>query len=249
MRRYFYSETLNTGESLSLTGDLFHHIFDVCRVQMGQHFELLNSTGQAYLVSVESIGKKSAQVMVREERIIPKIKEPHLHLCLSFPKVSTFEFIIEKSVELGVKSITPFLSDFSSIRTKAQFPSAKEARWQRIILQATQQSGRGDLMILNEVQAFDEILAPQIQKKEEALTLVAYEGEASWTLKNYLHARKSPFLRDVYIFVGSEGGFSDREIKRFQSLDLSPVTLGDQVLRVETACLTLVSSLKYEFDI
>jgi len=234
---------------VTLHGELFHHVFEVCRLQIGQHFELLNQTGNAYLVCVESIGKKTAQVLVTEERKIPKLKEPLLHLFLSFPKVSTFESIVEKSVEMGVKSITPFLSDYSSIRTKAQFPIFKTPRWQKIILQATQQSGRGDLMLLNEVLTLGECLSHSSKDGNEALTIIAYEGDSTLTLKNHLKRQKISTLKKINLYVGSEGGFSHQEIQRFSSLDLPPVTLGEQVLRVETACLTLVSSLKYEFDI
>ena len=249
MRRYFYPDLLHTEAQFTLQGELFHHIFDVCRLQVGQHFELLNSTGVAYLVRVLEVGKKTAQVVVCEERKIPSLKEPHIHLYLSFPKVSTFEAIVEKSVEMGVKSITPLLSDFSSVRTKAQFPSPKLPRWQKIILQATQQSGRGDLMLLNDVQTLNDSFKAQDQKSEDTLTIVAYEGHAALTFKEYLTRRKSAHLKNLGVYVGSEGGFSEQEIQRFMALDLPPVTLGDQVLRVETACLTLVSSLKYEFDL
>lgn len=249
MRRYFYPDSLQRDHPLTLQGELFHHIFDVCRLQVGQHFELLNSSGMAYLVRVTEVGKKSACVLVCEERQIPTLKEPHLHLYLSFPKVSTFESIVEKSVEMGVKSITPLLSDFSSVRTKAQFPSVKIPRWQKIILQATQQSGRGDLMQLHDVQLLDECFNNQEHKNPETLMVVAYEGPAPMTFKQYLTHRKSSFLKNLHVYVGSEGGFSDQEIQRFMALDLPPVTLGDQVLRVETACMTLVSGLKYEFDL
>lgn len=264
MRRYFYPKALLNSEILTLEGELFHHIFEVCRMQVGQHFELLNSKGSAYLVKVESVGKRAAQVLVCEERTISNLKEPHIHLFLSFPKVSTFEAIIEKSVEMGVKSITPFLSDFSSVRSRSQFPAAKLPRWQKIILQATQQCGRGDLMELHEVQFLSEILngdyfqkghegvgdrSAALKVAEGGLHIVAYEGEAQVTLKGQLMSQKKDLLKNIFVYIGSEGGFSDQEIQRFRQLDLPPVTLGEQVLRVETACMTLVSAIKYEFEI
>jgi 16S rRNA (uracil1498-N3)-methyltransferase len=249
VRRYFYEGEIQIGSSLNLQGDLFHHIFDVCRLQQGQHFELLNNRGLAFLVKVETVGKKQAQVFVQEERVIPPIRTPHIHLYLSFPKVPTFEMIVEKSVELGVVSITPVLSDFSFVRTLNQFPTAKVPRWQKIILQATQQSGRGDLMRIEEP-IFLNSSVKTLRAMEKTLNVVAYEGASPLSLKNYLASEKQKHQFDrVNLFVGSEGGFSDEEIVQFKNLDLPPVTLGDQVLRVETACLTLVASLKYEFDL
>lgn len=248
MRRYFYEGAIATGTTLALQGDLFHHIFDVCRLQVGQHFELLSDDGRAFLVVVESIGKKQAQVLVEEERILPMIKKPHLHLFLCFPKIPTFEAVVEKSVEMGVLSITPVLSDFSFVRTTNQFPTAKVPRWQKIILQATQQSGRGDRLKIENVTSLESAIS-NVKNMSNALSVIAYEGLAPLSLKAYLAKHSRPGIERINIFVGSEGGFSDAEIQRFKDLDLPPVTLGDQVLRVETACVTLVASLKYEFDL
>lgn len=248
MRRYFYEGPIQKDLALILEGEIFHHIFDVCRLQVGQRFELLNDCGSAFLVIVEKVEKKRAVVLVQEERAIPAIKEPHIYLYMSFPKVPTFEAVVEKAVEMGVKAIIPFLSDFSFVRTQGQFPTPKIPRWQKIILQATQQSGRGDLLKIEKVQTLAEIL-PLVTSMERTLNVIAYEGESPLSLKEFIkQKKKSPFQR-INVFVGSEGGFSDSEIKNFKNLDLPPVTLGDQVLRVETACLTLVASLKYEFDL
>lgn len=248
MRRYFYDDKVIVGETLGIQGDLFHHIFDVCRLQVGQHFELITPQGSAFLARVEIVEKKRAQVSIEEERQIPQIREPHIYLYVSFPKIPTFELIVEKSVEMGVKEIIPVLSDFSFVRTLSQFPEPKMPRWQKIILQATQQSGRGDLMKLGKPQKLSDVFQ-SASSEIEVLNVVAYEGESPLSLKAYLNSRRDHKIRRINLFVGSEGGFSDSEISQFKKLDFPPVTLGDQVLRVETACLTLVSSLKYEFDL
>lgn len=247
MRRYFFEERVDVGQKLMIRGELFHHIFEVCRLQPGQHFELLNDQGLAYLVTVDSITKKEAVVLVKEARAIPAIKKPHIHLYLCIPKIPTFETIVEKSVELGVSSITPVFSDFSFFRTHQQFPIAKLPRWQKIILQATQQSGRGTLLKLEPARKLDDCIKEVAANSD--LKVIAYEGETSLSLKTYLSQKRKNNVERVHLFVGSEGGFSDSEIELFKNLDLPPVTLGDQVLRVETACLTLVASLKYEFDL
>lgn len=248
MKRYFFDRNCKRGDEISIEGDLFHHIFDVCRVQGGEHFELLNSKGQAFLVHVKERTKKNALVLVTEIRGIPPLKSPLINLYLSFPKVPTFETIVEKSVELGVYQIIPVLSDHSFVRSKSQFPEGKRARWQKIILQATQQSGRGDLMPIADVKNLKELLAELPHKDPSTLTVIAYEGQADLSLKERLKTVERGPLKQINLFVGSEGGFSEEEIKSFKALDLPPVTLGDQILRVETACLTLVASLKYEFD-
>lgn len=266
MRRYFINEKLEINQIVTLQGELFHHIVEVCRLQERQHFEFLNESGKAYFSEIISISKKIAKVQILEVRSLPTLKTPLIYLFLSFPKVSTFESIVEKSVEMGVKAIVPFLSDYSFYKSLNQFPHEKLTRWKKIILQATQQSARSDLLQINEVQTLAKLLESftLANTSTNELNVIAYEGEAPMTLKSHLapyrsfqenntshsHTKSgSPHPEKVNLFVGSEGGFSTQEIDQFKKLDLIPVTLGDQILRVETACMTLVSSIKYEFEL
>lgn len=248
MRRYFIESTLNVGEEFEITGDLFHHIFDVCRQTVGEHFELTNSQQKAYLVEVIGVAKKSGTVVVKEERQIPQLQRPHIHIALSIPRYPTLEVILEKSVELGVKSVHPLFSDHSFVRTISNYPKQKEERWKKIIQGATQQSGRGDLMEFKAPVRLEDFLK-SFNRTGSSAGLFAYEGVATRSIKSYLNSVNRVSVQDLWLFVGSEGGFSASEVEKFKQLDLEPVTLGEQVLRVETACVTLVSVLKYEFDL
>ena len=84
------------------------------------------------------------------------------------------------------------------------------------------------------------------------VAIFAYEGTTQRSLKAEIESIKAKFLtlpEKIWIFVGSEGGFSEGEAQFLTDLGLYPVTLGRQILRVETACMTLVSVLKYEFKL
>jgi 16S rRNA (uracil1498-N3)-methyltransferase len=252
MRRYYYSENLKLGDLVNLKGEIFHHIFDVCRQQSGHHFELMTSDGNAFLVQVVEIKKKESIVRVLEKRELSRPHKPFINLILSVPKIATFETILEKSVELGVTSIQPVISNYSFIKSVNHFPNEKRARWNKIILQATQQSARGNLLILNEVKDLSQILNKPPWREVTALGIFSYEGKCELSFKNYLQKikKEAPIaIENLWALIGSEGGFSEQEVARLKQLDLQPVTLGDQVLRVETACQTIVSSLKYEFDL
>lgn len=252
MRRFFISGPIAVGTEKQLEGDSFHHIFEVCRQQIGDQFELVTAEGKAYFSKVLQIQKKRAVVMPLEVRELPKPRQPWINLVLSMPKFSNFDLILEKSVELGVARIQMVVSDYSYIKSLKSFPHEKQGRWLKIIQQATQQSGRGNLLELTEVQSLDHFLDTKVWLQSPSAAIFAYEGQSSINLKSYLQEcrRKvqSPF-ENIWVFVGSEGGFSLAEVERFRKLDLQPVTLGDQVLRVETACQTIVAALKYEFDL
>ena len=91
-----------------------------------------------------------------------------------------------------------------------------------------------------------------INRDDTSVGLFAYEGPSTLSVKEYcqkIKAAKPQGIKDIWIIVGSEGGFSHSEVKEFENLGLHPVTLGPQVLRVETACMALVSVLKYDFDL
>jgi 16S rRNA (uracil1498-N3)-methyltransferase len=253
MRRYWLDINLQIGEQLVIDKDLFHHIFDVCRVGKDQHFELINSSGHGFLVHVDTIEKKRATVSVVEVRKIPELKQPHIHMFMSMPKFSTLESVMEKAVEMGVHSIHPFYSDYSFVKNMQDKDLAhKQERWQKIIVSATQQSGRGELMRLEKPFSWKDF-SQKINQLEIEQCLFFYEGEftqnAKQAIAKFKDEQKVKPIKNIGLVIGSEGGFSTSEISSLHDLGLSPVTLGAQVLRVETACLTGLSILKYEFDL
>lgn len=251
MRRYWIDESDRAGDVIRFTGDLHHHIFDVCRQEPGSKFEVLTDGGKAYLVEVTRADKKSAEARVLEERAVPPLKEPLIRVILSIPRFPVMDAVLEKAVELGVKSVHPVFSDFSFIRSDAALSGNKSARWEKIIRSATQQCGRGERMELHAPRKLDDVLAG-INRNEPFAGLFAYEGPSVLGVREELLRLKNTHpegLKELWLFVGSEGGFSHREVRLFEGLGLKPVTLGAQVLRVETACMALVSVLKYEFDL
>lgn len=248
MRRYWIPKDAVMDEVVRLRGDVLHHIRDVCRQHIGSRFEVIVAGGSAHLVEVVSESKHEAIARILETRRIPELPEPRIHLALSIPRFPVFEAVVEKAVELGVSAIHPFFSDFSFIRTQTDVWDKKLTRFQKIVQSATQQSGRGDLMEIRDVMELQGLIGV-FNRTARAQGLFAYEGEAVLTAKEGLERMHAEQPREVWAFIGSEGGFSEKEVQLFQSLDLKPVTLGPQVLRVETACVATVSIIKYGFDL
>ncbi len=255
MRRYWIEKKIIFNDVVTFKDELFHHIFDVCRQEVGHHFEVLTEDSKAFLVEVISREKKQAQAKIIESREIEKLPRPYIHIALSVSRYNVMDSIIEKAVEMGVHSILPFCSDFSFIRKPSNLPDGKLERWQKIVVSATQQSGRGDLMKIGQPIEWTEMLKTT-NPGPNSWCLFAYEGDSIQGVKQYLQNCKEQLklnsgagVENLWIIVGSEGGFSEREVLEMQQLGLNPVTLGSQVLRVETACMTLVSVLKYEFGL
>jgi 16S rRNA (uracil1498-N3)-methyltransferase len=248
MRRYWIDKKDLFGDKIGFTGDTFHHIFDVCRQESGSKFEVLTEDSKAYLVEVTNVGKKNAEARVMEERTIPPLPRPHIHLALAVSRFPVMDAVVEKAVEMGVSTIQPLFTDFSFVRTPQALSANKTERWDKIVRSATQQCGRGDLMHIAPAVHLADFLK-NLNRNSGSLGLFAYEGPSVLGIKEFLTNTQPQKPNDVWVFVGSEGGFSDQEVRALSELALHPVTLGTQVLRVETACMALVSVLKYEFDL
>ncbi len=242
--RRFYFENVSEGP-IVIDGDLLHHIRDVCRFEPGDQFEILPGNGEAWLVAVESLSSRALQVRTLSKRALPPLAKPYLTLCLSIPKLPKVDWIVEKCVELGVAEIRPFVSDYSFLRKESEISPNRLARWQKLVQAATQQCGRGDLMKIHPAVKLSKLLE-EFNRTEGASGLFPYEGEAHQGLRAALSELKTKAPERLWVFVGSEGGFSREEVLMFANAGMNPVTMGERILRVETACVALVSVIKYE---
>ncbi len=253
MRRYWIQSQHINDTEVSIREESFHHIVDVCRQGLGSKFEILSESREALFVEIFELQKKSARARILERRPIAPLPKPHLHLALAVPRFHVLDSVLEKTVELGVSSIQLVFSDNSFVRKDTKISPQKMERWSKIILSSTQQCGRGELMKLKDPIGLEEFLkgnnASSFNLNEPNESLFAYEGPGQVTIHDYLERVGTKAPDDFWLFVGSEGGFSDREVALFQNSGLKPVSLGAQILRVETACLTLVSVIKYHFRV
>ncbi len=244
--RRFYLESKAVNENqVVVQGELLHHMREVCRFATGDRFEALMGDGLAYLVEVHSLGKREMLGNILSARQLAPLSRPHITLALSVPKLPKVDWIVEKCVELGVSSIRPFVSEYSFLRKVSEISEARQQRWGKIVQSATQQSGRGDLLTIAKPTTLKTLLE-QFNQSTATGGLFPYEGEAEIGLRQALAGLSAKNLDQLWVFVGSEGGFSTAEVQLFAAAGLNPVTLGEQILRVETACVALISVIKYE---
>ena len=239
MRRYWVPQEWILESEVKFQGEIFHHIFDVCRQDVGSRFEVIHGP-TARLVEVTAVQKKSAHARILSQRQLPSPRPPHITLALSAPRPQVLDSVVERCVELGVFEVWPFISDFSFFRKKADLEKRRE-RLEKIVISATQQTGRGDLMKIQQTQNFSEILN-KLNPSPTRRCLFLYEGEGQKPLKTALQEKADAWI----LLVGSEGGFSPTEVQALQQENLAAITMGEQVLRVETACLAAISILQYE---
>lgn len=246
LRRFWIEPKTLAADHVHIDGELFHHIRDVCRFGESDRFEVLPGDGKAYLAEITQMNKRDLTAKIIEDRAIEPLKKPWIHLALSVPRYPKLDFILEKAVELGVHTVSLFVSDHSFPRHLSDVSDSRVARFEKINRAAAQQSGRGELMHLSQPTTLEDVLK-SFQSRPRALGLFPYEGESALSWQQAIREGRGQDLDEVWLFVGSEGGFSLREVELFQQHGLQPMTMGTQILRVETACVALVSVIKYEF--
>lgn len=247
VRRFWVDPESVKGPLVDVTGESFNHMVKVCRLGEGDRAELLNGGDQALCVKILEVTKKRLTAEIESTRPLPVPEKPFLHLALCWPKLNTFEAVLEKSVELGVYSVQPLFNDFSFIKNAGEPRLKKSDRWRKIVTSATEQTGRGQLMGLQESQKLSDFLRDFNHSSTE-LCLMFYEGESLPSAREFLSSQLSSEVENIWVLVGSEGGFSQEEVSLAQSKGIPVLSLGSQILRVETACVSILSILKYHFQ-
>ncbi len=200
----------------------------------------------AILTVVDQLDIAFRARLVGPGRILPfeiltsnRAPEVPLVLYQALPEKERFELVLEKSVELGVDRIVPFVSSRSTTQEARDSKQRKSHRWPDIVNRAAKQCRRRDIPELGPVMTFDEVL------EETAcwdLNVMFYEGQTTLRLRDALHR---PDISSVALIVGPEGGFPLAETQQAVACGVQPVTLGHRILRTETAAIAGVSLLQF----
>ena len=172
----------------------------------------------------------------------------YIHLVQAVPKGPKLDFIIQKTTELGINAITPVISDRSVVRIEKERAEEKLRRWKKIAIEAAQQSNRLDVPDMAPPVSFHDYMA---SFKKGDLNLLLYEGEKKTGIKEVLTAAQEAKseIKTIILLIGPEGGFSHEEVEMAVEAGFTPVSLGDLILRTETAPIAALSILRYEFGV
>lgn len=236
-RRWIADEVF--GNRAALLGDHADHLARVLRARVGQEFDI--ATGPAVRRGrVVSLTEDRVEFELGEE--IPAASGVNLTLLLSIFKFDRFEWAIEKCTELGVSSIVPVIAQ----RTDAHLAAAsakRVERWQRIALQATEQSRRAGPPEIAESLKFAAAI-----KIAASLRIVLSESEQESALRDVVgRAVVGREDGDVVLAIGPEGGWSDAELTLFQQEGWAFASLGPTILRAETAAIAATAICISEF--
>lgn len=238
--RFFVQGAHEAGERVRLeTGDA-HHAVSVLRLRSGDAIEIVDSGARAYDARIEIAGSDVAAVLVAERATAPRAALA-IDVAQAIPKGAKMDFVVEKTVELGVRAILPVTSERTIVRDAG---SAKLARWRRVARSAAQQCGRRDVPDVAVPQTLTTLLT---RFADYDLVLFAWETAAREPLRERLPSLLRGVSR-VLVVVGPEGGFSHGEADAARTAGAAIVSLGTRILRTETAALAMLAILDYESE-
>ncbi|UGA55163.1 16S rRNA (uracil(1498)-N(3))-methyltransferase [Vibrio sp. VB16] len=235
--RIYHPEIIDNLGIISLGEDAAGHVGRVLRMKPGQEVLLFDGTGAQFPATITEVTKKSVLVEALA-RVECSIESPlDIHLGQVVSRGDKMEFTIQKSVELGVNTITPLISERCGVKLDTKRFEKKLYQWQKIAIAACEQSGRNCIPTIRPIMQLEE-----------------WCGEEDNALKLNLHPRAKYSIntlpepiKKVRLLIGPEGGLSAEEIAMTESYKFEETLLGPRVLRTETAALTAITALQVRF--
>lgn len=241
----FFIEDENAAEDfVTIEGSDVNHIKNVLRMKPGEKIRVCTRNGQNYFCSISDITESFVRADILEKEAESTELPCRIYLFQGLPKNDKMEWIIQKTVELGVYEVIPVAMKNCVVKLDEKKAQSKCKRWQAIAESAAKQSKRTVIpqiqMPLSWKQALEEA-------KELDVVLVPYENERGMEATREIF-RSIPEGASIGVMIGPEGGFSPEEIAQLDK-DMHRISLGRRILRTETAGMATLSMLIYELDI
>jgi 16S rRNA (uracil1498-N3)-methyltransferase len=237
IHRFYVEQRLIPGDERWLGDHTAHQISRVLRLRPGDTVTLFNGSGLEIDARIDAVERTRVAVILSSEirrGVAPPA--PEIHLGVALLKSDRFDVAIQKSVELGVTSITALECDRSVVTLTADRTPARLDRWRRIAREALEQCGRADDANVYGAETF----ASFAKQAREGDRIIASEIEHTTTLADGLSVDSRP----VTVLIGPEGGFTDEELRIATDAGFTSVSLGPTILRSETAAISAVAMIR-----
>lgn len=251
MPKFFVNEEQIKENDIIIKGQDVEHIKKVLRSKVGDELQICNSkTKENFICNIENVNNEEILCKIKQ-KIDGKV-ESNINITIfqGLPKADKMEYIIQKSVELGVYDITPVEMKRCVVKLQEKDKNKKILRWQKISEVAAKQSGRDIIPKVNNITNIKKLY--DIFQMYD-IVLVAYENEKQNTLKQELKVIKeknkdSDKTIKIGIVIGPEGGLEQAEVEELKNNGAKVITLGKRILRTETVALNVLSIINYELE-
>jgi 16S rRNA (uracil1498-N3)-methyltransferase len=243
-RRFNISSRSIRNGYASFDGDLFNHMVRVLRLCPGDKLTLIDEKGSEHQGIIDQVAKEWVAVKIAISVEAPGLEPsaPPITICQALPKGEKIDLILQKGTELGAHDFWLFGGRRSVARVREDQRDGKLERWNRITAEAARQCGRRTIPAV----LWFPTAVEAAGASEHDLCLLLWEGERERSLKNTLESAGSP--TSAIVAIGPEGGFDPLEVRHFARHGFQPVSMGNRILRTETAAIAITAILQYIWD-
>lgn len=239
---FINSENINNESILMTNISDIVHITKILRLNKGDKL-ILSDKNKIYEVEISKINNDNLEAKILNSFISNRTLKTNITLAQSILKSAKQDIVIQKATELGVNKICPMLTK----NTVVKFQDDKDkfhkiSRWQKIAYESSKQCQRPAIPEIQEITSLEEIL----EQNNYQLKFACVERDAEISLKEILH--KNSNIKDILVIIGPEGGWDDQEFELFRKNDIALVILGNLILRAETAVITAISNVVYQYE-
>ena len=232
--RIYLDQPLNVGHEATIPADQAHYLRHVMRLVAGDPITLFNGEGGEFEASITHLGKQGGSCDVESFRDVDREMPLRVHIIQCANKSEKIEIVLQKATELGAASFQVTSSERSQFKLPANKLEGRLSRWQKIIIEAAEQSERTAIPSLTWRQALEHV------EVHGAAYALHPEGAADWqTIRASIGE-----VSDITLAVGPEGGFSQRDLETLEKLGFKSLTFGPRVMRTETAAPALTAAIQ-----
>lgn len=243
MHRFFCDINLQNPSVEITSPEEIHHIRTVLRLHKGAAICLFNKDGDEAYATLTSVTSRKISAQV-DRCVHPRGGgQPGIILACAIPKKAKFELIVEKATEIGVTEIIPIITQRTEIRLTDERAGKKQSRYEKIAINAAKQSQRNTVPEIHPCQTFSDAVS---RIPRAGTCVIPWLGGEKKSLPEVLMAG-TPHT-SIIVFIGPEGDFSPREVEQAVQAGAIPVSLGKNVLKVDTAAIVSVTLIRFYLD-
>lgn len=245
MPQFFVKKTqINSSEILVDNPDDLKHLVSVLRIKKGDILNFIDEEEFVYETEVSEVSKRLVKAQVLRKEKSKRKLSLNLTLAQSVLKNNAQDIAIQKAVELGTPRIIPVLTK----RTVPKFLSEKEIsskieKWNKIAFETCKQCERSSMPVIERIVPLEEL-----NLDEYDIKIACLERSTTLPLKKLLRSIEHTKESKILVVIGPEGGFCDEELDFFEKNNFCGVTLGNLILRAETAVISALSCVIYEYE-
>ncbi|MCX6055901.1 MAG: RsmE family RNA methyltransferase [Chloroflexi bacterium] len=240
MHRFFLPlECFQPGE-ITIPAEISRQISRVLRLRAGTSILLLDNQGFEMGAELSQVSDQGCKAIVQFRQIARGEPETYLTMIMGLTQREKFEWILQKCTEIGVSAFIPVVTSRSLVQ-KPEEVLEKYPRWRKILVEAAEQSHRGRIPLLHPAVGLESLLSKEYPDDE--LRLVLWEDEKEANLREQLQKTGQ---KKITLLVGPEGGFSTGEVTSAIEAGFISVSLGNRILRMETAAILSAGLALYE---